>query len=117
MPDYSTLVRLELIGQVLSFKCNNVKTRQKNFFICTLVSFVCRVHVQCFGGVAALELAELIPRTGAQGGDALTRPSEGTAGALVRESVSSLVDCVLMLVKVPRWRVRCFGELLLQFLV
>lgn len=46
---YSTLLKLELIGQVLSFKCNNVKEIQtkyhspyktgKLFFICTLVSF------------------------------------------------------------------------------
>lgn len=58
---YSTLVKLELIRQVLSLKCNNVKeiqteyhspykTRQKKKkkFICAFVSFFSRVHVPCF---------------------------------------------------------------------
>lgn len=59
---YSTLVKLELIRQVLSLKCNNVKeiqteyhspykTRQKkkkNKSSFVHVSFFSRVHVQCF---------------------------------------------------------------------
>lgn len=59
MPFFSTLVKLELIGQVLSFKCNNVKEIQteyhspyikgKLFFICAFSVFLSWVHVQCFG--------------------------------------------------------------------
>lgn len=83
MPYYSNLVKLELIGQVPSLKCNNVKgiqieydspykTRQK-IFMCALVSFfhgsMCSVLGYSALGqdeVAALALSEFIPSAGTQ---------------------------------------------------
>lgn len=85
----STLMKLELIGQVLSFKCNIVKEIKKEyhspkkkrriFFIYALVSFFqgsmysvfrCASAISRQMDVAAFALSEWTPSSGAQTEDA-----------------------------------------------